>query len=439
MADTLAWVRHLLGDNRTAAPMLEQAAASSGSVTIILHSAIVHTALNDVVRATRELDTYRASRSADGPAPRVQGPSRATGGADAQTMTDRLKHSIAGTALVLAGVLLVYWPVFTKLVHDWAYDDNYSHGFLIVPLALYFVWERRARLEAIPIKPAWTGLLVFVGGILVLLAGLLGSELFLSRISIIGTVAGMIVFLFGWRHLRALTFPLAFLLLMIPIPAIIFNQIAFPLQLFASKVGEAAISAANIPVLREGNVLILANTTLEVAEACSGIRSLVSLITLGIVYGYFTDSRAWVRLTLVASTIPVAILSNGARVAGTGIAAHWLGAAAAEGFLHQFSGWVVFVIAFLMILSIQRFLVYLAPATTVQAGGLAGIADDNFRRELMMRTRVFVLFACLVVTAGVVTRANRAEEARPRMPFAGFPARSAAGKTSAIRRSPRAS
>ena len=133
---------------------------------------------------------------------------------------------------------------------------------------------------------------MFAGGILVLLAGLLGSELFLSRVSMLGVLAGGILFLFGWAHLRALAFPLAFLLLMIPMPAIIFNQIAFPLQLLASRAGEFAITTADIPVLREGNVLVLANTTLEVAEACSGIRSLISLLTLGIVFGYFTDQRA---------------------------------------------------------------------------------------------------------------------------------------------------
>src|SRR5207248_2451714 len=149
-------------------------------------------------------------------------------------------------------------------------------------------------------------------------------------------------------------FPLAFLLLMIPLPAIIFNQIAFPLQITASRVGELAMTAANVPVLREGNVLILPNTTLEVAEACSGIRSLISLVTLGIMFGYFTDPRGWVRTAIVASTIPVAILANGARVAGTGMLAHWWGPDAAQGFFHEFSGWVVFIVAFVMILTIQR-------------------------------------------------------------------------------------
>jgi exosortase len=141
---------------------------------------------------------------------------------------------------------------------------------------------------------------------------------------------------------------------MIPIPAIIFNQVAFPLQLLASRFGEMALSLFQIPVLREGNVIILANTSLEVAEACSGIRSLISLLTLGIVYGYFCDSRLWIRVTLGVITIPVGILANGIRVAGTGIAAHFYGSEVAEGFIHTFSGWLVFVLAFIIIFLLHR-------------------------------------------------------------------------------------
>jgi exosortase len=275
---------------------------------------------------------------------------------------------LAAFGLITAGIVVVYWQVFQRLVDAWIVDGNYSHGFLIIPIAAYFVWERRTRLQGTPVRSNWFGLVVFAGGILVLLAGLLGSELFLSRVSLVITLTGIVLFLFGWARLRILAFPLAFLLLMIPLPAIIFNQIAFPLQLFASRVGEFAISSANIPVLREGNVLVLANTSLEVAEACSGIRSLVSLITLGIVYGYFTDSRMWVRIAIVLSTIPVAIVANGARVAGTGIAAHWFGAAAAEGFLHEFAGWAVFVVAFVMLLGIQRVILRFAPPPASPTG-----------------------------------------------------------------------
>lgn len=275
------------------------------------------------------------------------------------------KRTWVAVVLVVAAFALLYRQVMVKLVMDWYNDDNYSHGFLIVPLALYFVWERRDKLRTIPIASNAFGLIVVLGSVAVLIAGILGSELFMTRISLIGTLVGALLFVCGWEYVRALAFPLAFLLLMIPIPAIIFNQIAFPLQLLASQFGESAMGFANVPVLREGNVLILANTTLEVAEACSGIRSLVSLLTLAIVLGYFSDPRGWVRTLVALSSVPVAIVTNGIRVAGTGIAAHQFGAAAAEGFFHEFSGWLVFVSAFMLMLVVQRAIVRVSPAVSV--------------------------------------------------------------------------
>jgi exosortase len=173
-----------------------------------------------------------------------------------------------------------------------------------------------------------------------------------------------VLFLLGWNHLRILFFPIAFLLLMVPIPAIIFNQIAFPLQLIASRFGEVVVRLFDIPVLREGNVITLANTQLEVAEACSGIRSLISLLTLGIVYGYFMDRRTWVRVIVALATVPVAIVANGLRVAGTGVAAHYYGPEAAQGFFHTFSGWIVFLAAFVMLFVVQRLVQVAAPAGT---------------------------------------------------------------------------
>jgi len=198
-------------------------------------------------------------------------------------------------------------------------------------------------------------------GLRVLVAGLLGAELFLTRISLLFTLVGAIVFVAGWPAIRVLAFPLAFLLLMIPIPAIVFNQIAFPLQLLASQAGEVGLNMAGVPVLREGNVMTLPHTTLEVAEACSGIRSLISLLTLGIVFGYFTDKRVTVRTAIALATIPIAILTNAMRVAGTGIAAHYIGPEVAEGFFHTFSGWMVFLVAFALMFGLTRLLVKLLP------------------------------------------------------------------------------
>ena len=273
-----------------------------------------------------------------------------------------------GLAAILVSFAVLYRNVLTKLVSDWATDDNYSHGFLIVPIALYFVWERREKLLAARLNPSLFGLVVVVGSLAALIAGVLGAELFFTRISIIGLIAGTVLFTLGWQHLRILAFPIAFLLLMVPIPAIIFNQIAFPLQLLASRFGETALNVASIPVLREGNVIILAHTTLEVAEACSGIRSLVSLLTLGIVYGYFTDSRGWMRWLIAFATVPIAIVTNGMRVAGTGIAAHYYGAEVATGFFHDFSGWVVFIVAFALLFLLVRALLLLVPPPQPEAG-----------------------------------------------------------------------
>jgi exosortase len=273
----------------------------------------------------------------------------------------RSNPPLAPAIVVLVAILLVYWPVIAGLITAWSTDDNYSHGFFIVPLAVYFAWERRDRIAQAPIVPSRLGLVVVAGSLLLLIGGLLGAELFLSRFSIVATIAGAVLFLYGWPMMRVLSFPLMFLLLMIPLPAIIFNKIAFPLQLLASHVGEQTVNAMDIPILREGNVLILANATLEVAEACSGIRSLVSLFTLGLVFGYFVDRRLWVRTVIALSAIPFAIFANGLRVASAGVAAHNYGTAGVEGLFHEFSGWVVFVLAFAMMFALQRVLHKIVP------------------------------------------------------------------------------
>jgi exosortase len=266
---------------------------------------------------------------------------------------------------LIASFLFAYLNVFIKLIHDWATDGNYSHGFLVVPMAAYFAWQRRAALSRLTPRPCWWGIGVVIVSLAVLAAGVLGAELFLTRVSIVGVIAGTVLFVWGVEHLQVLAFPVALLLLMIPLPAIIFNQIAFPLQIVASRFGELTLRALNVPVLREGNVIVLSNTSLEVADACSGIRSLVSLFTLGLVYGSCAEARSIKRAALAAVTIPAAIVANGLRVAGTGLAAHYLGPGVSEGFFHTFSGWVVFVVAFALLVGVHRMLALIAPSRQV--------------------------------------------------------------------------
>jgi exosortase len=257
------------------------------------------------------------------------------------------QHLRTAGILAPAGAAFVwlYAGVLTGLARQWAADENYSHGFLVVPLAGFFAWERRRALAHTPQRPSLSGVGVVVASLLVFLIGTFGADLFLTRMSLMGVLAGTVLFLCGSAWLRILAFPLAFLLLMVPLPAILFNQITFPLQLLASQAGELVISAAGVPVLREGNILQLPTRTLEVAEACSGIRSLVSLLMLAIVLGQFSGRGTLQRVAIAAAAVPIAIAANALRVAGTGLAAAWISPAAADGFFHSFTGWVAFVVA----------------------------------------------------------------------------------------------
>jgi len=251
-------------------------------------------------------------------------------------------------AVLLGLVVLLYAGVLKSLVGQWWGDPDYGHGFLVPLFSGYVVWRQREQWLKSESKPANFGLLVMVGAILLLLVGSLGAELFTSRVSLLALLAGMILFLAGWKVLRAVSFPLAFLLLMIPIPVIIYNQITFPLQLLASRFATFWLEVAQVPVLREGNVLILPNYSLEVVEACSGIRSLMTLITLAVAYGYLVEPRRSVRYALVILMIPIAIVSNAIRIMGTGVLTYYFGPKAAEGFFHEFSGWVIFLAALIL-------------------------------------------------------------------------------------------
>ncbi len=263
-------------------------------------------------------------------------------------------HTAAGAVVWLVGFGSLYAPVLAKLWRDWEADPNYSHGFMVVPLAAMIAWDRRASLRAAVVAGSNVGLAVVIASLLLLVVGTFGAELFLTRVSMVGVVAGSVLYACGWRVLRVAALPIAFLLLMIPPPAIVFNQIALPLQLLASSVGEAMLRLIGVPVFREGNVLVLPNVMLQVSEACSGIRSLVSLFAGAVLYAYYMEKRRGRRVVLALSAIPIAIVVNALRVAATGIAAAYYGPEAAEGVLHTISGWLMFVVALLLVWALHR-------------------------------------------------------------------------------------
>ncbi len=287
-------------------------------------------------------------------------------------------------ALLAAAVGFVYVAVLGKLAGQWWTDENYSHGLLMPFIIGYILWSGRGRFAAAPQRPRPVlGGACIVLALVTLWAGTAGAELYLQRTSLVLLLAGIVLYFWGWRVLRLALVPLALLALAIPIPAIIFNQIAFPLQLFASRCAVWAMQLCDIPVLRQGNIIELmplgAQTTkrLEVVEACSGIRSLMTLLTLAVVFAYFTyphdtDGQPggrlgwlkrygfWRSFIIVLSAVPIAIVTNAGRVSGTGILARFYGTEIADGFFHEFSGWVVYIVAFLLLFGVGWLLDLLA-------------------------------------------------------------------------------
>jgi exosortase len=261
-----------------------------------------------------------------------------------------------GKAAVIAGLLLwLYMPTLAHLFGQWWNDPNYSHGFFVPLFSVFVLWQERTRLSALTLRPSWSGLLFLGFGLCVLIIGQMGAELFLSRLSLLIVVAGLIVLFLGWSFFRAVLFPWAFLLLMIPIPAIVFNQITFPLQLLASKVASTTLPWMGVPVLREGNVIVLPAMALEVAEACSGIRSLMSLTTLAVIYGYLMERKVGVRVLLAVASVPIAVAANSLRIVGTGLLVQYWDPEKAQGFFHEFSGWLIFVVSLVMLYLLHRF------------------------------------------------------------------------------------
>jgi exosortase len=256
-------------------------------------------------------------------------------------------------------VLTCYAPTLKALVEQWFYDPDMGHGIFVPLVAGYIIWNRRAELMTIEPKPNWWGLVVVIWGGLQMIIGALGTELFTSRTAFVITVMGVVLLLGGTPIFRKLLFPLSLLFLMVPIPAVIYNQLTFPLQILASRLAAEALSLLGIPVFREGNILDLPSQRFSVVEACSGIRSLLSLTFLSLVYGYFFEKKTWVRVALFLATIPIAILANGSRVTITGILSE-IRPDLAEGFFHESTGLVIFFVAAVILFVLHKSLVRLA-------------------------------------------------------------------------------
>jgi exosortase len=252
-------------------------------------------------------------------------------------------------------VVLSYASTIGSLVREWGTNDDMGHGFFVPLISGYIIWQRREELLTVPQRPSWWGLAVVVFGAVQFIVGSLGYELFTARSAIVVTIIGAVWFLCGTEMLKRLALPLGLLFFMVPLPAIIYNRLTFPLQMLASQLAASALNLLDVPVLRLGNILELPNRSLSVVEACSGIRSLLSLTFLALVYGYFFEKRRWVRIALFFSTVPIAIIANAARVTATGMMTQ-IRPELAEGFFHESTGWVIFMVALLIMIALHRIL-----------------------------------------------------------------------------------
>jgi exosortase len=253
-------------------------------------------------------------------------------------------------------VAFLYAGVIRDLATQWWQEPEYSHGFAVPIFAAFLIYRDSGRIFRVRPESSNSGFLLILAAVLLLLAGRIALELYLTRVSLVVLLCGLVAFLFGWRMLRVLAFPLSYLLLMIPLPSIVYNQITFPLQLLASRLASAGLQLASLPVLREGTLLSVPGYSMDVAEACSGVRSLHALLALFLAFLFVAEDRWRVRSALLILVFPVAILSNAFRVFGAGLLGSRLGPVWADGFLHTFSGWLIFLCGLISLLGMHRFL-----------------------------------------------------------------------------------
>ena len=270
--------------------------------------------------------------------------------ADAVTGKDIFQRYLLWHLAVLAALAAVYYTTVAGMVFDWGHDENYSHGFIVPLIAGYFFWQNRKEIAEATVRPDMLGLLLVAGGVVVHILGRYIGELFTMRMSLLVVLAGIVLLVYGRAMFRAVLLPLGYLAFMVPLPYIVYDSVAFPLKMQVSRLAVGLMKLVHIPVVREGNVIDLPNLSLQVVDACSGMRSLMSLLALSVAYAFLYLRRPWQRVVVVLAAVPIAVATNVLRVFITGVLARSFGRAAAEGFFHEFAGLAVFVIAMVLLI-----------------------------------------------------------------------------------------
>lgn len=321
------------------------------------------------------------------------------------------KHWYLPLAVVLTGWILSYGSTMNVLVRQWVKNDDFSHGLLIIPISLYLIWEKRSQLAQVEIDSDWRALPVLVAAVGLFVIGELGAELFTTRVSIIMMLIGSIWLLYGYAVTTVIRFPLLFLFLMLPLPGFIYRNITFPLQLLSSALSVNILHLLGISAYREGNVIDMGFSQFQVVEACNGLRFILPLFTLGILFAFWWSKEAvlWKRILLIAASIPIAILSNVIRIAGTGIISMYWGTEAAQGFFHDFSGWAVFMLCFAFYALLNYSLRFLPGKVHQREKKEAGIilCKEKYTRKRLSWHPVVVAVAFILVSPMAVAYLGR--------------------------------
>ena len=277
------------------------------------------------------------------------------GGAVPVVVHPKSELPVPAILFFLALLILLFLPVLGDLATQWFNDENMGYAFFVPLVAGYVIWLERERIMAAPVKPCWPAIILVVWGFLQMLLGFLGALSFVSRTAFLISMVGVVWTIAGTAVIRTLLFPIVLLLFMFPIPLYVYQRMTIPLQTLATQLAAWGLNILGIPVMQEGNVLNLPDRQLDVVEACSGIRSLLSLTFLSLAYGRLFETRTWVKVSLLLATVPIAIVCNAARITLTGILTQYK-PEIAEGAYHAFEGWVIFMFELIVLLGFHRLL-----------------------------------------------------------------------------------
>lgn len=331
------------------------------------------------------------------------------------------KHWWIPFVLLLSAIAFTYRETIPALYQQWMNNEDFSHGLLILPISLYLVWKKRSELFKISIQTDWRALALMVFAIMIYIVGELGAELFTTRVSMLVFAIGSVWLLFGPEVLKILRFPLLFLFLMLPLPGFIYRNMTFPLQIISSKLSVDLLHLFGVMAYREGNVIDMGFTQLQVVEACNGLRFIMPLFTVGVLFAFTERKVLWKRLVLIAATIPLAIGANVVRIAGTGVVSLFWGAKAAEGFFHSFSGWAVFMICFGLFTGIYYLLNRIPGKAKPVSTPDAMVGPKKTDRKSGSLIPILLALVLILSTSGLITFLGRVPPVPLKKPLGEFP------------------